>query len=231
MRLVLASTSPARLTSLRAAGIDPLAVAPGVDEDAVTAAYEAEHGPLAPPELVQLLATAKAEAVLPAALELSTDDEEFAELLVLGGDSVFVVDGLIQGKPHTVEVARARWRAQRGSSGRLHSGHRLIRISRGEVLGSVGAPTSTLVRFVDDLDDEELAAYLATGEPLEVAGAFTIDSLGAAFIEGIDGEPSTVVGLSIPALRRLTRELGVSWPSLWNRERGPWPVVQDHQDD
>lgn len=202
MRLYLASTSPARLATLRAAGIEPVPIAPGVDEEAAVAAA----GPLTPPEMVMLLARLKAEAVAG-----SRDD---LDGLVLGGDSAFELDGAVYGKPHVPEVARERWQLQRGRSGTLHSGHWLIDARTGR---AVGAPAAARVHFASDIADDEIDAYLATGEPLEVAGAFTIDGRGAAFIERIEGDPSAVVGLSIPLLRILTRRLAVEWTDLWNR--------------
>lgn len=206
MRLYLASTSPARLATLRAAGIEPVTLAPGVDEEAAVAAA----GPLAPPDMVMLLARLKAEAVAAAADDLDG--------LVLGGDSAFEIGGAVYGKPHEPEIARARWRAQRGGSGILHSGHWLIDARRAGTGRAVGAPARATVHFARDIDDAEIDAYVATGEPLKVAGAFTIDARGAAFIERIEGDPHAVVGLSIPLLRTLVRELGVEWTALWNRE-------------
>jgi septum formation protein len=205
MRLYLASTSPARLATLRAAGIEPVTISPGVDEEAAVAAA----GPLDAPEMVMLLARLKAEAVASSRGDLDG--------LVLGGDSAFEIGGEIHGKPHRPEVARARWRAQRGGSGVLHSGHWLIDARRDGTGRAVGAPARATVHFARDIDDAEIDAYVATGEPLHVAGAFTIDARGAAFIERIDGDPHAVVGLSVPLLRTLVRDLGVDWTSLWNR--------------
>jgi septum formation protein len=209
VRLVLASTSPARLALLRAAGIEPLIVPSDVDEPAAVA----EAAPQTPEAMVLLLARAKAEAVARAieAGEAAVPDDA---QLVLGGDSAFAIDGAVHGKPGTAEVALARWRAQRGREGLLHSGHWLIDRRTGEGRGAVA---SAAVRFAADLDDEELAAYVATGEPLAVAGAFTIDSLGGPFIDEVRGDPSTVVGLSLPTLRRLVRATGTAWTDLWNR--------------
>ncbi len=226
MRLYLASTSPARLATLRAAGIEPVPYSPGVDEDAAVAAEEARLGrAVAAQELVQHLARLKAEAVAASVPNLDG--------LVLGGDSAFEIGGVIHGKPHTIERARERWLAQRGQAGVLHSGHWLVDARKdpqrpatlpdgirsgmvGDLLG-VGVATQATVHFVADLDEAEIEDYLASGEPLAVAGAFTIDSLGGPFIERIEGDPSTVIGVSLPAIRRLVRALGVPWTSLWNR--------------
>jgi septum formation protein len=200
VQLVLASTSPARLSTLRLTGIEPVAIAPGVDEDAAVAAA----GPLTVPEMVMLLARLKAEAVAAAHPDLDG--------LILGGDSAFELDGVVYGKPHRPDVARERWHAQRGRAGSLHSGHWLIDTRTGR---AVGEPAVATVQFAGDITDAEIDAYVATGEPLQVAGAFTIDARGAAFIERIDGDPHAVVGLSIPLLRTLVRSLGIEWTDLW----------------
>ncbi len=210
VRLYLASTSPARLTTLRAAGIEPIAIAPGVDEEAAVAAA----GPLTPPDMVMLLARLKAEAAARVSADLRGQP---LDGLILGGDSAFELDGVVYGKPHRPEVARERWRAQRGRSGVLHSGHWLIDARTDGTGTSVGAAAAATVRFASDITDDEIDAYIATGEPLEVAGAFTIDAKGAAYIESIEGDPHAVVGLSIPLLRTLTRSLAIEWHDLWNR--------------
>lgn len=212
MRILLASTSPARRALLDAAGVRYIARAPGVDEHARVEAAELDHGPLSPEQHVMLLARAKAEALLD---DLRT--EAFTGL-VLGGDSAFELGGAVYGKPHTPERARERWLQQRGQTGTLWSGHWLIDVQQGEPVGAAGRAAHATVTFADDLDDAEIDAYVASGEPLEVAGAFTIDSLGMPFITRIDGDPSTVVGCSIPTLRSLVRELGHTWPSLWRDE-------------
>jgi len=229
MRLILASTSPARLALLRAAGIEPDLVSPDVDEDAVTLAATARAStPLSPHEVVELLARAKAEAAAGtvaarvAPVSRVTDGVEATGRasvvsLILGGDSVFVLDGVIYGKPHTVDKAHERWQLQRGRTGMLYSGHWLIELVDGVPGRAVGAVASAEVSFADDITDAELDAYIDTGEPLFVAGAFTIDSLGAPFITRIVGDPSTVVGLSLPTLRKLVAGLGHHWPDLWNR--------------
>ena len=208
VRLYLASTSPARLATLRAVGIDPIAIPSHVDEEAAVAAA----GPLTASEMVQFLARLKAEAVLTPA----TGDDHRIDGLVLGGDSAFEIDGQVFGKPHLPEVARERWRGQRGRTGILHSGHWLIDARHGLVGQAIGGVAAARVRFADDITDAEIDAYIATGEPLEVAGAFTIDSKGAGFIERIEGDPHAVVGLSVPLVRKLVRSLGVEWIGLWN---------------
>jgi len=212
MRLYLASTSPARLATLRAAGIEPIVVPSGVDEDAAVREAEATSGPLAAADMVLLLARAKAEAALAQAVAAGTH----LDGLVLGGDSAFVLDNVIYGKPHTAERARERWHAQRGRTGELYSGHWLIDATKADEPRGCGATTMARVSFAPDITDEEVDAYVATGEPLAVAGAFTIDARGQAFIERIEGDPSTVVGVSIPAVRQLAGRLGVNWPRLWS---------------
>jgi septum formation protein len=212
MRVCLASTSPARLMLLRQAGIEPETMAPAVDEEAVIAAVEAaEDRRLPPAEHVLLLARRKAADV---AARLMGDDPGF-DGLVIGGDSMFELDGDILGKPYTPEAATARWHAMRGRTGVLHSGHSVIRVSGGDAT-EAHAVAEAAVTFAADVSDDEIAAYVATGEPLLVAGAFTVDSLGGAFIERVEGDPSTVVGMSLSTLRRLTGQLGVVWPTLWN---------------
>lgn len=212
MRLYLASTSPARLATLRAAGIEPVVVGSDVDEDAAVDAWVAEHGPIGAETMVELLARAKAEAVVGRMV-----DGESIDGFILGGDSAFELDGTIYGKPHVAEVARERWLLQRGRTGHLHSGHWLIDHRSGVHSGGAGSVTTSAVTFADDITDHEIDAYIATGEPLAVAGAFTIDSLGAPFITAVDGDPHAVVGLSLAAVRSLFRGFDVSWPSLWNR--------------
>jgi septum formation protein len=164
---------------------------------------------LEPAEMVLLLARAKAEAVI--APEIDG--------LVLGGDSAFVLDGVTYGKPHEPHIARDRWLTQRGRTGELFSGHWLIQVSDGEVINALGEVAVAGVSFASDITDAELDAYIDSGEPLQVAGAFTIDSLGGPFIERIDGDPSTVIGVSLPTVRRLANKMGVFWPDLWNRGR------------
>ncbi len=211
MRLYLASTSPARLATLRAAGIEPVLLSSGVDEEAAVAAA----GPLTAPDMVLLLARLKAEAVVGRLV-----DGEPIDGFILGGDSAFELDGVAYGKPHLPDVARERWQAQRGREGLLHSGHWLIDHRASSVPERVearGGVSTAAVRFAASITDAEIDAYIATGEPLEVAGAFTIDSLGGAFISEVRGDPHAVVGLSLALVRELLLEFGVTWTDLWNR--------------
>lgn len=223
MRLILASTSPARLSVLRAAGIEPLCFSPVVDEEAEVAAREAAEGRrLTAPELVEYLGRLKAEDVV---RRHGDEIRAAGGGLVLGGDSAFLLDGEILGKPHLPEVALDRSKQHRGRTGVLHSGHWLIDCT--DVAGQAGAEARGLgavdtatVTLAEDVTDAELAAYVATGEPLELAGGFAIDGLAGAFIEQIEGAPSCVIGLSLPALRNLVRDLGYDYPALWTTAEG-----------
>ena len=195
--LVLASASSARLATLRAAGVEPVVVVSGVDESQVS--------DLPPAELALQLAELKCAAVA-ARADLP------AGALVLGCDSVLELDGESLGKPDDADDAVRRWRAMRGRAGVLHSGHSLRDTASGHV---AAATASTVVHFADVTDDE-IAAYVATGEPLQVAGAFTIDGLGGAFVTRLEGDHHTVVGVSLPLLRDLLAELGHAWTDLWS---------------
>lgn len=208
-RLLLASASPARRATLVAAGISPLVAVSGVDEDAVLAAARERFGVLDPADAVLLLAQAKVEDV---SRNLPEELEDADDLLLLGCDSMLELDGEIYGKPTDAAQATQRWRLMRGRSGVLHTGHWLM--DERDVPAMLGATSSTTVRFAD-LSDAEIDAYVATGEPLAVAGAFTIDGLGGPFVERIDGDHHGVVGLSLPLLRELLGEVGVSIPDLW----------------
>jgi len=208
-KIVLASTSPARLRLLKDAGIDPIVLAPGVDEEHV-ADMAMQAGLIAnTADLVLLLAKVKAEAVV------NHPDAQGA--LIIGCDSALDLDGEALGKPHEPEVAIERWKSMRGRSGRLYTGHWLIdnRIST-PMPPATGHASNTTVHFAD-LSDGEIMAYVGTGEPLQVAGAFTIDGLGGAFIKAIEGDAHTVVGLSLTTLRELCLKLDVDYPSLWRR--------------
>jgi septum formation protein len=213
MRVCLASTSPARLMLLQQFGIRPLTVAPDVDEEAVIASVETAEGrTLAPDEHVLLLARRKAAEV---AARLADDIPDF-DGIVIGGDSMFELGGEILGKPHTPDNATARWRAMRGRTGVLHSGHAVVRLAPGIAPREAHAVAEASVTFAADVTDAEIDVYVASDEPLKVAGAFTVDSLGGAFIERIDGDPSTVVGMSVSTLRKLVRKLDVEWTDLWH---------------
>ena len=194
--LVLASQSPARLATLRSAGVEPLVMVSGVDESG--------YDDLAPVEQVARLAELKCRAVA-ARADLPAD------ALVLGCDSMLELDGRAFGKPGDAAEATRRWHAMRGRSGVLHTGHHLVRSGTS---GEARAVASTTVHFAE-VDDAEVAAYVATGEPLQVAGAFTLDGRGGPFVTGIEGDHHNVVGVSLPVLRTLVASLGHSWPELW----------------
>ncbi|GAA4060439.1 Maf family protein [Microbacterium laevaniformans] len=212
MRVCLASTSPARLMLMRQAGIEPLLRAPEVDEEAVIDDIQAREARVLPPdEHVLLLARRKAADVT---VSLVRELPDF-DGVVVGGDSMFEIDGQVLGKPLRPEVAVARWEQMRGKTGVLHSGHSVIRVRPGQPAREEYAVAAAAVTFVSDISDAEIAAYVATGEPLQVAGAFTVDSLGGPFIERVDGDPSTVVGMSLSTVRRLCKALGVVWTDLW----------------
>jgi septum formation protein len=205
--LVLASASPARRATLVAAGIDPVVAVSGVDEDAVVERY----GVTAAEDVALVLAKAKAEEV---AAHL---DESLTEgALVLGCDSVLELDGAAHGKPADAEQAIARWTAMRGGRGVLHTGHWVVDARDEGTGGTLGAVASTTVHFAD-LSDDEIAAYVATGEPLTVAGAFTLDGLGGAYVTSVEGDHHNVVGVSLPLLRTLLADLGVPWHTLWRQ--------------
>ena len=199
-RVILASASRGRLDTLRRAGIFPEVIVSGVDEDAIHADT--------PVELVAALATAKGTAV---ATALGTD--RHTDTVLIACDSVLELDGRVCGKPGTVERARDQWRAMRGRTGHLHTGHFVWSRHDGAQASQTRVAT-TAVRFAD-VSDAEIDAYVTTGEPLGVAGAFTIDGYGGAFVEAIDGDPHNVVGLCLPLLRTMLGELGIAYHSLW----------------
>lgn len=204
-RLLLASASPARLATLRSAGIDPLVQVSSVDEDAVLRSLQITD----PAQVPQILARAKAEDVAAG---------QPGGVLVVGCDSILDLDGAVLGKPHTAEEAVRYWRWMRGRSAILRTGHWVIdrrapSAASGEPRAR-GATSATMVTFAD-LSDAEIAAYVATGEPLQVAGGFTLDRLGGAFVTSVHGDHHGVVGISLPLLRELTGSLGVPWHSLW----------------
>jgi septum formation protein len=199
--LVLASASPARLRTLRAAGLDPEVIVSGVDESIVESSSAAA--------LCATLARLKAEAIV---TKLRHHQARAERTLVLGCDSVLAFDGEIMGRPHDEAEATQRWRRMRGRSGVLHTGHCLAEV-QGD--GLAEAVASTTVHFAE-VSDAEIAAYVATGEPLDVAGSFTIDGFGAWFVERIEGDASNVVGVSLPVLRHLLRQLGADVTGLWS---------------
>jgi septum formation protein len=204
-RVVLGSASTGRLGVLRQAGLDPLVVVSGVDEDAVIAALAD-----APPErVVSGLAAAKADEVLthlPAAIA--------ADCVVIGCDSMLFLDGRLCGKPGDVDTARRQWRAMSGRAAQLYSGHAVLAVRDGSVSHRVVDTGITAVNFGVPTE-ADLEAYLRSGEPLGVAGGFTLDGLGGWFIDGIDGDPSNVIGLSLPLLRRMLAAAGLSIADLW----------------
>ena len=206
-RVVLGSASTGRLRVLRNAGIDPLVAVSGVDEDAIVERL----GPAADPgDVVNALAEAKADAV-----RRELGGEVTRDCVVIGCDSMLYVDGELSGKPGTPAETRRRWASMAGKPGQLFTGHCVIRVRDGEVLASATAAEVTQVRFGTPTPDE-LEAYIASGEPLGVAGAFTLDGLGGWFVDGIDGEPSNVIGLGLAATRRLLESVGLRLGDLWS---------------
>lgn len=207
MRLVLASASPARLGVLRAAGLDPLVEVSDVDEDALLV----ELSGATPHRRVTALAEAKAACV--------AGRTACADSVVIGCDSMLLVGGELVGKPGTPEVARRRWAAMAGRTGELITGHSVLMVREGSVGSSASAHASTRVHFSEPTEDE-VSAYIESGEPLAVAGGFTLDGLGGWFVEGIEGDPSNVIGISLPLTRRLLTEVGVALPALWRATSG-----------
>lgn len=196
-RIVLASTSPSRLSILRGAGIEPITVAPNVDEDALIASLSDASSA----HIVETLAKAKAHAVA----------ADYPDDIVIGGDSMLLLDGQLQGKPYTVEKTIARWHAQQGRTAELITGHCVV-TPRGEHVEA----SITALDFAE-VAGEDIEAYARTGEPLECAGAFTLEALGGWFVDGISGDPSSVIGLSLPVLRRALYQYGYSVSQFWNR--------------
>lgn len=204
-RVVLGSASTGRLRVLRSAGIEPLVTVSAVDEDAVMA----EHDGDPPADMVRLLAVAKAEDVatnLPSGVS--------ADCVVIGCDSMLLLEDLLCGKPGNIDAARAQWQSMAGHSGELLTGHAVLRVIGGNVVHKHSETSSTTVYFgtptTSDLD-----AYIASAEPLGVAGAFTLDGLGGWFVDRIEGDPSTVIGLSLPLTRTLLARAGISIAQLW----------------
>ncbi|TFV58642.1 septum formation inhibitor Maf [Mycobacterium sp. PS03-16] len=206
--VVLGSASSGRLKVLRQAGVEPVVIVSGVDEDAVIAAL----GPDAPPDqVVCALAEAKAADVVG-----KVPADVAADCVVVGCDSMLLLDGRLSGKPGTVAAARAQWQTMAGRTGELYTGHCVVRLRGGVARQRAVEAASTTVRFGVP-SPADLDGYLASGEPLGVAGGFTLDGLGGWFVDGVDGDPSNVIGLSLPLMRRLLAEMGLPMPRVWSR--------------
>ncbi|BDX33887.1 Maf-like protein [Mycobacterium antarcticum] len=205
-RVILASASSGRRRVLRGAGIDPLVMVSGVDEDAVAASLPAD----ASPQLVTTaLAAAKAEAVVH-----TLDGGVSADCIVIGCDSMLYRAGRLWGKPATEAAAIAGWRAMAGTSGELYSGHSVIRLRDGRIEARAAEHAVTTVRFGRP-SDGDVEAYARSGEPTSVAGGFTLDGLGGWFVDGVDGDPSAVIGIGLPLMRTLFERLGLTLAALW----------------
>lgn len=210
-RLVLGSASSGRLNVLRQAGVDPAVRVSGVDEDAVIAGLGSGAST---DDVVCALARAKAERVAG-----DLDGAMAADCVVLGCDSMLDLDGRPCGKPGSADAAVRQWRLMGGRSGGLHTGHCLLRLSDGAVTHAEAQSACTTVHFAIPTD-AELRMYVASGEPLGVAGGFTLDGLGGWFVDRIEGDPSNVIGVSLPLLRSLVRRAGLSVAGLWAANAG-----------
>lgn len=204
-RVVLGSASPGRRKVLRQAGIEPLIVVSGVDEDAIVSRL----GNAGPTEVTTALAVAKAELVAD-----SLESSVAADCIVIGCDSMLYCDGELRGKPTSEDDAKRQWQTMAGRTGELHTGHCVIRLRDNETVHQGAESLVTAVHFATP-SAGELDAYVASGEPLKVAGGFTLDGLGGWFIEAVDGDPSSVIGISLPLTRRLFEQAGLSIPALW----------------
>jgi septum formation protein len=205
-RVVLASASPGRRRVLRQAGIDPLVIVSGVDEDVVVAGLDPDA---TPGHVTTALATAKADAVA-----RILDPAVAADCVVIGCDSMLFHDGELLGKPASADAAREGWLQMAGRFGQLYTGHSVIRLHDNMITYRAADAACTTVNFgVPSSDD--LHAYIAHGEPLAVAGGFTLDGLGGWFIDGVDGDPSAVIGIGLPLTRRLLEHAGLSISALW----------------
>jgi septum formation protein len=214
--LILGSASPARLATLQRAGVSPYVLVSDVDEDSVVTLAVSRYGELAPEDVALVLARAKCEAVTSLLTSQTCPQDAPLGALVLGCDSVLELDGEVHGKPADQAEAISRWKRMRGTSAVLHSAHWLIDDrddDDGGTGATMGAVASTIVHFAKVTDDE-IAEYVATGEPLQVAGAFTIDGLGGPFVSGIEGDHHNVVGISLPLLREMLSEINVGWFDL-----------------
>jgi septum formation protein len=205
-RVVLGSASPGRLTVLRQAGIDPLVVVSGVDEDAVVGALGSNT---APGDVVRVLAEAKADQVA-----AGLDAAVAADCVVVGCDSMLYIDGRLVGKPASADAARSQWQSMRGRYGQLYTGHCLLRLLDGNISQRASESAFTTVHFATPTA-ADLDAYIGSGEPLAVAGGFTLDGLGGWFVDRIEGDPSNVIGLSLPLTRALLDRVGLSVTQLW----------------
>lgn len=206
-RFVLASASPGRRKVLRQAGIDPLVIVSGVDEDAAMAGLEPTATPA---EVTTALAAAKAEAV--AAV---LDAEVGTDCVVIGCDSMLYQGGELRGKPATADAARIGWQQMAGTSGELYTGHSVIRLQDNVITWRAADATVTTVRFGKP-SAADLDVYVGSGEPTAVAGGFTLDGLGGWFVDGVDGDPSSVIGIGLPLIRRLLADGGLSIAELWS---------------
>lgn len=200
MRLILASQSPARFSTLNRAGLSPEVIVSGADEDSITADTA--------DVLVQRLAQLKGHAVQ-ATLPSDTD------AVLLACDTMLEFDDRPQGKPGSPEEAARRWREMSGRSGMLHTGHHVARITPSGTQELLRVATTKV--FFADLTEAEIEAYVATGEPQRVAGGFTIDGFGGPFVSRVEGDPHNVVGISLPLLRAMLADLGIAWTDLWHR--------------
>jgi septum formation protein len=205
-RVVLASASPGRRKVLRQAGIDPLVVVSGVDEDAVIARLNPNASPR---EVTTALAAAKAEAVAG-----EVDAAIGADCVVIGCDSMLYRDGELRGKPASADAARLGWLQMAGTSGQLYTGHCVIRLQDNMIAHHAVDVAVTTVNFGAP-SPADLEAYVNSGEPTAVAGGFTLDGLGGWFVDGVDGDPSSVIGIGLPLTRRLFERAGLSVSALW----------------
>lgn len=216
-RVLLGSASPARRRVLTDAGLAPLVLVADLDEDALVEELSGTE----PESVVTALAVAKGDIIT--AEVTSSPLPELAAVaadgVIITCDSMLLIGDRLVGKPQVPEVAVTRWREMRGSSGRLLTGHRVSRLTGGSVTATATGTQSTTVHFAD-VSDEVIDHYVATGEPLYVAGAFTLDGMGGWLLDGIDGDPSSVLGISLPLTRRLLDEVGIDVSTLWSRPRG-----------